>query len=338
MDLLLSDRAKPKQTTTIYDHLLRLGLERYASLLEFHGIATWADMQSRMYSNEGFSVQTELVPLSISLKYDEWAVSRFTSVVSGSGQVFYDSAMAEISDIRDAFLDAFPTDHELVHEERAPLLRLQQTKSVGATPIEVVGIARSLMRSESESNPWAAVAGAGAGDAAAHGGAGLLSFSSAVSAASASASASASHAAAVLPPSLTLLKRASESFYSGSVGDGSAGGSSARTGRALDDAELDRLSLAFVDALTRNGRGAVSHFNLRQILAAHPNRPVECVRAARSFVRERPIESHLLPQVYTSNSRFFVFACQFPCFCDQSRPSSLLCVIFYPCLCFAARR
>jgi hypothetical protein len=309
MDLLLSDRAKPKQTTTIYDHLLRLGLERYASLLEFHGIATWADMQSRMYSNEGFSVQTELVPLSMALKYDEWAVGRFSSMVSNSGQIYFDSAMAEISDIRDAFLDAYPTDHELVHEERAPLLRLQQTKSVGATPIEVVGIARSLMRSESESNPWAAVAGAGAGDAAAHGGAGLLSFSSAVSAASASASASASaaHAAAVLPPSLTLLKRASESFYSGSVGDGGAGGGgSVRTGRALDDAELDRLSLAFVDALTRNGRGALSHFNLRQILAAHPNRPVECVRAARAFVRERPIESHLLPQVFQQFAPFFL--------------------------------
>ena len=56
---------------------------------------------------------------------------------------------------------------------------------------------------------------------------------------------------------------------------------------ALTEHELRELSKVFCNILSCSGRGVISLYNLQRLLSTHPHRPVQCIKAAREFIRPR---------------------------------------------------
>jgi hypothetical protein len=62
--------------------------------------------------------------------------------------------------------------------------------------------------------------------------------------------------------------------------------------KSLSEQELDVLSKDFCETLTRNGKGAISLYNLHKLLENFPDKPRECLKAAKAFISTRPADSH----------------------------------------------
>jgi mitochondrial chaperone BCS1 len=57
---------------------------------------------------------------------------------------------------------------------------------------------------------------------------------------------------------------------------------------AEEEAEdLSLLSHQFCEILSEEGKGMISHFQLRQLLEMHPHRPGDCVKSAKAFLKPR---------------------------------------------------
>ena len=125
-DLLQSSRPKQVRVMSIYDHLARVGLERYSPLLEGIGIDSAATLAT---CNLTVSV---LETISVELKYDCEAVSMFERLLKVAAEPDTDSsrsfladeyALADVSTLRESFLAAYPSSYETQHGEKSPFFR-----------------------------------------------------------------------------------------------------------------------------------------------------------------------------------------------------------------------
>jgi hypothetical protein len=125
-ELLQANRPTPAAVKTIYEHLRRVGLEQYAAVLEFNGIATEQDLSGTKLD--------DLKKLSIELQFDSSAHTRFGSLLDAENKRFWtDSyALAEVSHIRELFLTAYTarTEIENVRSVCVPLARQHSHSSV----------------------------------------------------------------------------------------------------------------------------------------------------------------------------------------------------------------
>lgn len=154
-DLLQSSRPKKVKSTSIYEHLNRVGLQAYAPVLESNGIETADDLTSSDLS------VSNLVAMSLELKYDAPAMRMFEQILKackspheGASLTFLSDvyALADISTLRESFLAAYPSLYETQHGEVAPFFRrLESHRQVDAAfaldelpPPPSLGSTRSL--------------------------------------------------------------------------------------------------------------------------------------------------------------------------------------------------
>jgi len=119
-DLLQSSRPSAPTTKSIYDHLKRVGLEKYAPMLESNGIITDQDLASMKLDG--------LLALSVELQYDPAAQRLFTLLLDSdqNARFMADSyTFAEVAQIRESFLAAYTdaTTEALLQTACAPLQR-----------------------------------------------------------------------------------------------------------------------------------------------------------------------------------------------------------------------
>jgi chaperone BCS1 len=239
----------PKKTT--FEHFRRVGLSKYAPIVEFHGFVSAADLLN------GFSVE-KMEKLSVDFKFDSVAKEAMTKLLADDEAFYKNSyAFAEVSTIRESFLAAYPTVHEMQHGEIAPYFRRQQSLRTSNTTTANVMMSPSVVLADDETDE-------------------------------------------VAPPSKTIRMIRSLSHEQKNRRDPHSRNpedESVVDADELTHQELDMLSVKFCEILTRNGRGVISHYNLRQLLDAYPRRPVKCVEAAAAFVRDRQpsefVASHL---------------------------------------------
>jgi len=126
-DLLQSSRPSAPTTKSIYDHLKRVGLERYAALLEFHGITTDQDLASAKLDT--------LLTYSVELQFDPAAQRLFALLLdSDQNRTFMINSytFAEVPQIREAFLAAYAdvSNECLLKSVCAPLQRQYSNNSM----------------------------------------------------------------------------------------------------------------------------------------------------------------------------------------------------------------
>jgi hypothetical protein len=206
---------------TVYEHLKRVGLERYAPALEFHGIMTEQDLAAMKLE--------DIEKLSAELQFDAAAQRLFKLLLDSDNKTFVQDsyALAEVTHIRESFLAAYAdtSNEDLIKTVCTPLLRHHSRSSFDCSD-------------EDEIAPTA-----GNTDA--------------------------------------FESRTSESSHSSGL---------EQTFPAdLSEQRLRELSKSFCAALSVGGKGVISHFNLRRLLDAHPNRPAQCVKAAAAFTRPRTV-------------------------------------------------
>jgi hypothetical protein len=308
--LLLSqaeDKKRPPPVP-VYDTLARVGLERYAPVLEAAGLHSTADVAA-----SGLAVPDDLcaLPHAHDLCFDGEAkrLLKFLFGASGGGgggesggsdaEFWRDEfALVEASAIRDAFLAAYPTD-SVVAEGEAVIQPLAATSS----------------------SPFGSHTSASARHAFASASPNLAMFEP-------EAEHETAWAKANEQGQIALSKMASSPFNAdfggirlggadSIVSDGLAPTHSSAfpfaltlqrssTDHAMREGKtIDRLSREFCAALcSTDGRGCVSGHALRRLLAAYPQRPSQCVRAAPLFravgapgaAATRSVESQIAPR------------------------------------------
>jgi chaperone BCS1 len=120
---LLLQQSKPVivPKKTLFEHFRRVGLTKYAPILEFHGFMTAADLAN------GFTCE-KMEKLSIDFKFDSTAKEVLRKLLADDEDFMRSAyAFAEVSTIRESFLAAYPTAHETLHGEVAPYFRRQQS-------------------------------------------------------------------------------------------------------------------------------------------------------------------------------------------------------------------
>jgi len=224
----LLDRTKPKKVIEMsaFDYLKRVGLEKYTAYVEFLGIYTvsgFTDLSMKTF---------EKICPEIRLDIDSY--KRFEKLLS-KDENFMKSyhALPDIAFIRECFLSAYPTLHEVEHGERDPMFRQKSP----------------LSRQSSKSSKD--------GDQ----------------------SSVASDVSISLDLELFISNFASGEF-------------SQKTNDIPSDI-LDQLSRDFVFRVSEGGKSKLSIFQLNSFFAAYPDRPVQCVIAARSLTFDKPQDYYL---------------------------------------------
>ena len=121
--LLNSSKPKKKTELSTYEHLRRVGLESYAAAIEFTGVYTEKDFPS-------ISIK-QVLKNCPNLQLDIEAVDRLTKLISKDETFMANNyTLAEISLIRESFLVAYPTLHEVEHGERDVIFRSSSKTSV----------------------------------------------------------------------------------------------------------------------------------------------------------------------------------------------------------------
>ena len=122
----LLNSSKPKKISELstYDHLKRVGLEMYASAIEFLGVYTEKD-----FANISLD---QLVSICPDLTLDIEAILKIEKLIKKDESFFKENyALAEISLIRESFLAAYPTVYEVKHGERDSHFRRSSSKEGG---------------------------------------------------------------------------------------------------------------------------------------------------------------------------------------------------------------
>jgi len=118
-ELLHASRPTPPAIKSVYEHLRRVGLERYAPMLEFHGVSTERDLSCMKIE--------DIEELSLELQFDPAAKQMFSKLLDSENKVFASEsyALAEVTHIRESFLAAYvdASNEELIKTVCTPLLR-----------------------------------------------------------------------------------------------------------------------------------------------------------------------------------------------------------------------
>jgi energy-coupling factor transporter ATP-binding protein EcfA2 len=141
-ELLQSIKHQFKDTSkTIYDHLCRLGLERYASVFEFSGYSSSDDLTSKT---------VESVALySVELQYDTYATKLLEKLFNNDKDVLAKLySIATVAEIRSSFLSAYPTTYEKNYGEVAPFLRRLPSHTKSLESSKMTDLENSLVTSD----------------------------------------------------------------------------------------------------------------------------------------------------------------------------------------------
>lgn len=116
-DLLQSVKGhNRKKVGTVADCLFRLGLERYSNLFYFRNCKLAADMCHISLD--------DLLPLSMELKYDPVGQKLIKDIIASDKDfILNEFSIATVSEIRSAFLSAYPTSYERETGEKSPFFR-----------------------------------------------------------------------------------------------------------------------------------------------------------------------------------------------------------------------
>lgn len=118
---------------TIYDHLHRLHLERYAPVFEYAGYINTDNLSECKIE--------DLLPLSLELKYDLQSQNLIKRLLSNDDKIMKEMyAIATVSEIRSSFLSAYPTSYEKIFGEIAPFLRRQQSHNKYSASLTVASL------------------------------------------------------------------------------------------------------------------------------------------------------------------------------------------------------
>jgi mitochondrial chaperone BCS1 len=181
-ELLQSNKPPQEESRSIFDHLRRVGLERYASLFEMNGCETVEDLIGMMDEKSALQV-SDLVDLSAELSYDLQGQKMLSQLLQSTSKAKSDAAHVQ------TFLR---TCYAL-----ADVATLRET---------------------------------------------FLAFYS--------------------PPSASAAEGTKEE-------------------------DLAQLSHEFCEALSEEGKGVISLFQLKQLLEMFPNHPADCVQGAKAFTKPR---------------------------------------------------
>ena len=108
-ELLKLSKVVIKSPKTIYEHLHRVGIEKYASLFEMNGILTDNDLKTH-------TIET-LTKFSIELEYDFWALTILKKLIASEESFLVNEySLAVNSTKRDMFSMIFPSSKDLVDE------------------------------------------------------------------------------------------------------------------------------------------------------------------------------------------------------------------------------
>ena len=280
-ELLLATRPTPVPIKTVYEHLRRVGLEKYAAILEFHGVSTAEDM--------GALKLDDILKLSVELKYDpagQRLVSQLLEAESNKSFMTDSYSLAEVSHIRESFLLAYAdtTNECLIKTVCMPLMRQHSHNSFNAEDDD---------DDEQENSSEVEDAADAAGNVASS--PGPLNID-ALAAYSGGGGGGGSNIDVNNTVSVTLTSRSHASNSTGSGGGGSAHLELIEPS-SLTAERLGELCKAFCGALSSGGKGVISHYNLRRLLAAHPMRPVQCVKAAQAFTAPRTVADKCVKQL-----------------------------------------
>lgn len=258
----------------MYEHLKRVGLERYAPVLEFHGITTDQDLTALKLD--------DVMKFSVELQFDSAAQRAFTQLLDSDNKHFMAESytLAEVALIRETFLAAYAdtSDECLIKTVCSPLLRHHSHNSIDVYDdfAEESGGSGELIPLTESDTP--------------------LSNTPLTEATNDESPLDAlrlyTHNAST--PKLGTDK---DKDLTPEVPHSARSGENSETSDSLELIEptslsadkLRELSKAFCSALSKSGKGIVSLYNLRRLIDAHPHRPIQCVKAAENFTQPRTV-------------------------------------------------
>lgn len=139
----LLDRSRPKTIVeaSAFDYLNRVGLERYTAYVEFLGVHAESDFESLMID--------DLLDICPELRLDIDSLKKFKKLLAKDQKFMAnDLSFPNIAAIRESFLAAYPTLHEVQYGERDPLFRVSDR----TTPREGGSLSRPVLSRQSSAS------------------------------------------------------------------------------------------------------------------------------------------------------------------------------------------
>lgn len=266
-ELLHSSRPTKSLQKSLYDHLKRVGLEKYTTVFEFNGIATIEDLSAMKVS--------DLLLYSIDLQYDPHAIRLLTILTTSNNKSFMEDSysLAEVSHIREYFLAAYA--------DIACKYPHQQSSSTTSTTI-CNSSKRRLLLCEGRDD--------------------RTQCSPSISSAEEDLDKYVIQPNNPIDPDNNHNNNAISSITNHGVVAIATGAtideSLLTPPNKISVDELNQLSKELCKILSKGGKGVISLYNLQRLIDIHPLRPKQCVEAANAFTNPyRTIEEEVLQSI-----------------------------------------